>query len=960
MAIDRRTFLHEALKAWYEKSNEKAQSTVANNRIATTAFTKAYAEWLKEPHTKEEWDALVAIDSTAKAYRETVDAQKAMVSYAITIAALTSGTSLTKEQYEVILEDFRARTADKVTVKEKVGDREVEKTVTVSLAEKIYTDEIGGGVTSFETKTEFGERFLSGSSKTSKIGVFGRKAPNTIEEFVRVTSLEELGRAIAIYDYNQEIEEKEMPRETVRAAQMNGIKTFSDRFATIPDDAIEALRSAANNLFAPFSEAGRTLSVARLVEIKNAVVKAQSDLEALGSRIYTEKKGVNVDALTGDNQARFEPIYNSLFGMSNLRDRNPEVAPVYPPLSNIVINEIARRVQNETLEEGGWFESVKNNPLYPADFADRALDHAQRLLDTTAAFGMVYQYTDEHTPPTIISPEETTARLSTKPEVAGYTGHVTAAVTEYFSSDAFPEAKRNEFAKLTASQQKVVAQLVAREMTTKSALSTDGADIHAYLATQAIPASIQTLVEDGTFPNFSDLNKFAMTLMLTPDKKPDPAILAGVHGHILTKVQAAGVTEFNLGGTYEYMDGETPKVGSFGVIKEGEIKVENVGSPEFVETYGGKFYHSGVYGTYGVVEQNQIAAEKAKSDEKKATLIREAAVPASDGYKFKLFTKSDYYKQKFNEYYQMYMGSGGPQQYWSMMTAENAKRSVVCKDPTPVEEEVITEEPHVETPDSKIGKAFRALSGLHKSLVERTTGTNAAMILSKSKGGVSTLSFLSSNVRYRNTQFAAIVLKEVAALIEGKEPDEAAEIIRDLSQPKTVGDKTIPAILPKGVEVTEDGSEVKFFGVSYSMKEAHEGEEPTILAHYEEDGAQVPQSTMITIATHNNPDVRGIAPAYMNHPENAALFTGSGKMQPLIATNSALSQFIGKAKVDGVTQFVVKDPAVEEMEHDSSRFGYGSLDSSDKTRVSTIDKAYESVMGSSDHNSSFEINGPEA
>ena len=914
MAISRETFLHDALKVWYEQSNKNAQAIVANNRTAADAFARSHAAWLEVPHTQAEWDVVLASDPNARAFRISIDAQREMASYGVTIAALTARTSLTKEQYEVILEDFRARTAVRVDGK------------VVSLAESIYTDEIGGGVTSFETKTEFGERFLTGATRRSKTGVLAPRNPSSLEDYTKsAESFEELTRAIAMYDYNEEIREVEIPRETVRAAQMNGIKEFSDTFAAIPDDATEALRTAANNLFAPFSEAGRTLSAERLVEIKNAVVQAQADLEALGSRIYTEKKGVNVDALTGDNQEKFEPIYNSLFGMSNLRDRNPAVVPVYPPLSNIVVNEIARRIQNGTLEADNWLESVKNNPLYPADFTDRAVDHAQRLLEATAAFGMVYQYTDEHTPPTIISPEETAARLSTKPEVATYTGHVTAAVTEYFSSDAFPEAKRNEFAKLTPSQQTVVAQLVAREMTTRSALSTDGADIHAYLATQALPVSIQTLVEDGTFPNFSDLNKFAMTLMLTGDKKPDPAILAGVHGHILTKVKEAGVTEFNLGGTYEYMDGETPKVGSFGVIKDGEIKIENVDTPEFVEAYGGKFYHSGVYGTYGVVEQNQQAAEHARVAAETERVRRESLRPNYDGYKFKFLSKSDYYRQKQNEYYQMYMGSGGPQQYWSMMTAENAKRSVVCKDPTPVEEEVHTEDPPVETPDSKIGKAFRALSGLHKSLVERTTGTNAAMILGKSKSGVSTLSFLSSNVRYRNTQFAGIVLKEVATLIEGKEPDEAAEIIEKLSQPTFVDGKKIAPILPKGVTVSPDGSQVSFFGISYSMKEAHEGEEPTVLAHYEEDGGQVPQSTMITIATHNNADVRAVAPAYMNHPENAALFTGSGKIQPLISTNSALSQFIGKARVEGETQFVLKDPAVEEMEHDSSRFGYGSL-----------------------------------
>lgn len=919
MAIDRRTFLHEALKAWYEQSNQVAQSTVANNRIATTAFTKAYAKWLEEPHTQEEWDALVKIDSTAKAYRETVDAQKAMLSYGITIAALTSGTSLTKEQYEVILEDFRARTADKVTVKEKVGDREVEKTVTVSLAEKIYTDEIGGGVTSFETKTEFGERFLSGSSKTSKIGVFGRKAPNTIEEFVRVTSLEELGRAIAIYDYNQEIEEKEMPRETVRAAQMNGIKTFSDRFAAIPDDAIEALRSAANNLFAPFSEAGRTLSVARLVEIKNAVVKAQSDLEALGSRIYTEKKGVNVDALTGDNQARFEPIYNSLFGMSNLRDRNPEVVPVYPPLSNIVINEIARRVQNETLEEGGWFESVKNNPLYPADFADRALDHAQRLLETTAAFGMVYEFPAGGGAPTIKKPEDVETTLAANPNAKTYGDMVTTAVTEYFSSDAFPEAKRNEFAKLTASQQKVVAQLVTREMTTRSFEGSDGRGIHYYLATQAIPASIQTLVEDGTFPNFSDLNKFAMTLMLNPDKNPDPAIIDGLHDKIFEGLQAEGVTDFTLGATFEHTDkvGTVHKV-SFakiegGVISYGKVVEELVGeekkekvvyvakgekpdkSAELAAAYGSKFYHSGVYGTYGIVEQNQIAAEKAKSDEKKATLIREAAVPASDGYKFKLFTKSDYYKQKFNEYYQMYMGSGGPQQYWSMMTAENAKRSEMFGAPTPVEEEVITEEPSEETPDSNIRTAYTTLSGMHKRLVERVVGANHGVQYQNTEDGHSTLNFQAALVRNNNSKFANIVLKEVAALIEGKDPDEAAEIIRGLSESKTVDGKKVAPVLPKGVKVTltsEGDTQVSFFGMTYSRVLDDENR-PKVVAHYDREGAPVPQSTMITILTHDQPAVREIAPAYANHPENARTFEPTRSSEkPLVNDESALLGFI--------------------------------------------------------------------
>ena len=956
MAINRETFLHDALKVWYEQKNKAAQSIITNNKTAADAFATSHKKWLEKAHTQEEWDAVIEADPNARGFRDTIDAQREIISYGRTISALTARDSLTPEMYEVILEDFRARTAD--TVGGKV----------VSLAEKICAEEMGDGVTTFDTKTSFGERFLSGSSKKSKIGVFGKKAPITVEEFVKQTSLEELARAIAIYDYNQEITNVEIPRETVRAAQMNGIKEFSETFSAIPDDTIEALRTAANNLFAPFSEAGRTLSDARLVEIKNAVIQAQADLEALGKPIYTDKKGVNVDYLTGDVQTRFEPIYNSLFGMSNLRDRNPEVVPVYPPLSNIVVNEIVRRVQNGTLEEDGWLDKVKANPLFPADFTDRAVDHAERLLEATAAFGMVYEYTDEATPPTIKKPEDVAASLAANPNAKTYGDMVTGVISDYFKSDAFPEAKREEFAKLTASQQTVVAQLIAREMTTRSSPSSDGRGIHSYLATEALPASIQTLVEDGTFPNFSDLNKFAMTLMLTADKKPDVTILAGVHDQILTKAQEAGVENFTLGGTYEQADEEgNITVVTFGEVKDGEVKIGDRTQPgvaeAFASTYGSKFYHSDVYGTYGVVEQNQIAAEKAKVDAETERVRRESTHSNYEGYKFKLLSQSDYYKQKFNEYYQKYMSSGGPQQYWTMMTAENAKRSVICKDPTPVEEEVITEEPvTTETPDSKIASTFRALSGLHKKLVERTTGTNAALILGKSKTGVSTLSFLSSNVRYMNTKFAGIVLKEVSTLIEGKDPDEARDIIVKLSQPTTGPDgKTIPAILPKGVEVTEDGSEVKFFGITYSMKEAHEGEEPTVLAHYEENGGQVPQSTMITIATHNDPAVRAVAPAYMNHEENAVLFTGSGRtVQPLIATNSALSQFIGKQKVDGVTQYVVKDPAVDEMEHDSSRFGSGSLDRSDSANVGKIDRAYEGVMGSSDHISSFEIDAPEA
>ena len=285
------------------------------------------------------------------------------------------------------------------------------------------------------------------------------------------------------------------------------------------------------------------------------------------------------------------------------------------------------------------------------------------------------------------------------------------------------------------------------------------------------------------------------------------------------------------------------------------------------------------------------------------------------------------------------MSSGGPQQYWSMLSAENARRSVICKDPTPVEEEVITEDPPVETPDSKIAKAFTKLKGMHTRLVERVVGSNKGIQYQNTEEGHSTLNFQAALVRNYNSKVANIVLKEVAALIEGKEEAEVASIIEGLSQPTVDADgKRVAPILPKGVTVSPDGQTVSFFGMTYS-RTLDEENRPKVVAHYHREGAPVPQSTMITILTHDQAAVREIAPAYANLPANASVFTPTRATEKqLVNENSALLGFISDPTAGAISMLT---PALSDPS--ATALSAGTLDRTDKTATGVIDKANDGL-----------------
>lgn len=991
--MNRNTFLREGLARFYTLERESLTTTLNEHRELSGAFTSnpanaAIVSLVDRLSDKQ-------FENFANANLRKPDgsfvSREAEAFYAFTTTSRDLGrvstyeTCLSKlgvnpELLEVILDDFRGRTAQSTT---RTVDGKPE-TVFVSRGEAVVG--FGGKAATFAERVKHAETLLTGK-KTSTFGVFSSKSKyKTFTDFTDKTR-QDLVDAIAVLDYQRELKAIEIPAENMRVSQLSSLKVLeAARASAAAGTDAAAWTSLANSRFkflhrtTVAGHGGTVTDDARIEEIMRAALAPLNGvMTALSgptfADVYSSKTGaVSTKNLTGQLQAKIEEQYNALFGMDNLRDRNPGVVGQYGTLATLLINEAMAQSKQPGGITDDWIKNA-TSVYFPRAYVESAVDHAkhlQEVLDQYSQVRVVAKSEGDTLVEEVITDHD--AAKAELPEVVAATGIMTDAVAGVMNGliDANPDLSERYPA--GSIERQVMAQILVREMTINAYRGGPLKAIHVQ-NTENLNSSLLELRRAGQLPNLEQINADALGLFMEqrefeaspyPELKgqvvsvPNETLLAQVYQGIFAGQAAKGVT-FDVA-LYSPENDKTPvNSGNEGVV------LADIPQGVLAETFGMHFLNAtmpgqrklvhaaiqhgkvpsekqpqepGAMGLYGVLKQEQMAREFQASEVRKNNLIAKGLVPSYDGYKYKLLTKSSYYKSQYNKYFQQYMNSGGPAAYFAGMESNHKMNSYEKEH---VQEHVIDPPPPPpDTPeyDINIRDPFAALTRMHDRLVQRVAGSNNSLMLNNTIRGRAALGFHSALVRSMNSKVANIVLREVSRMIEEKgiAEENVAEFIAELSAAKD--DKGKP-IIPTGITISEDGKQVSFFGLTYSRVVDPDTKKPTVYTHYAKDGAPVPPSTMITIATHNSNEVREIAPQYMNLPENATLFDAKTGIAP---TGSAMKGFITKEVVDGVTTYGINPDALkEDPVADVSRLGTGTLDKGDKTDSSRIDRLNDNL-----------------
>ncbi len=989
--INRERFLQDGLARYYTLKIQEA-----NAAPTTEAASRFVGRFLGvDP-------ALIQAQARDALRRTDIPADiKAEATAFLTVASIETMTRLKiglensgrvdPEFLEIAFEDFRARTAENTPTRE--GTRVISK------GEAVIREGLGQEVSTFRTGSKLANEYLT--NKKAKIpGLFSGKSK--IENLTDFTAdnITELINALAVADYQRELDRIEIPNEDMRIKQMSLVRQMKEARPTAPGEVPAFVKKVFPFLEGrPDAELQQIVGPTSLISDRILAVNGAVATDAILAESINKKGQFTSDHMTAPVQTAFEGHYNRLFGMAVLRDRNPKPITEYGTVATLLINEAMTQAKNAS--DGkvpkNW---IKDNTslLFPEQYITWAADHAEKQQQILREFLQVKQVSAEGEVTYATADERLRTVAETYPAVAESASIFLEAVKTkmfpIFNSAAYTDRALSEAQKL------VMTQIIAREMTVTapagSALEAIGFQI-----TKELEASTELLRTEGRLPTLETINDLALSAMVhqqTIDGKtqtvPNESLLGGIYTEVLRRQGLEGVSEeakFNI--PLYQVGSDTP----INYVTETTESTSTVGTevtttrttrsfyeamPEseipkgvLAYTFGTHFYQAadkplvdklgvsspeenldeepGTYGTYGAIVQKNMYQEYANVERKKAETINRAMLPPYEGYKYKFLTKSSYYQKKFQEYYQMYMGSGGPVPYFTGTLKNeqiNATQKVAVPEQTITETEVQTIPDPIPDPTpydgfgKGIGTKFTKLTSMHKRLVERTVqgagkDANRGIYLRNDQGGIDAISFQASTLRRMNSIVAGDVLQAVQNVIDANPDKTPEEVVAELSTATRtimVGGKEVQQnVVPKGITISPDGKSVSFFGMEYSREINPDTNQATVYTHYNPNGEPVPQSTMITIITHDQPEVRAVATEYMN--QNQPVIEGVNRGEaPLIPDDTGvLNAFVAKDPSSGEYGFV---PGSEALLRNPSGYDKGTLDKADRSAMTAISK----------------------
>ena len=993
--VNRDRFLPEGLAKFYELKIQEANATIQANASAAQEFV---ANNGGTPAAAAEAVRNGTFVGSPEAYRIYYNTSLDLPQLTAMHKGLTVSGPTNEEFMEVALEDFRARTAERMNVQEEGKPDRVE---VVSRAEVILGVRNPIKAFTYRGKADLAEVYLT-EKKGDQAGLFsGKSAIEKIEDF-KLENIDVLINNLAVVEYQRELRTVEIPAENSRAAQMSTVRALDN--ARTAATLTKNWGTFASQYF-PFLQGRDPAKVAEIIgegsTVYEAIGAGQKELTTTFESLVSKKGVVGTEHLTGNVQPGFEELYNSLFGMNNLRERRPDAVHPYGALSGLLVNEAMTQIQ--TSPDGKvskeWIDSATSS-VFPQTFVMEAIEHAQENQKFLNEFLRVREVTPEHG---IVVTDAATrlAQVKTEhPKVVQNTGIFLDAVSKVIVPLIDPDKK------LSSTERLVMTQIVAREMTITAPAGSALEAINVQLVNN-LARSTEQLRIDGKLPDLGKLNDLALSAMVVQEKGadgrvhtvPNEAILEQIYTTINATQDALPPERADEKFSMPlYRPGEeTPinavpdEANAYTEERDGvqykitPVKYETVtdftgdNKGVLAYTFGSHFFQAadrsmeekmglttgakedaekqepGVYGTYGAIVQNHIAQEYAKSEEKRKQIIKDASVPEYDGWKYKLLTKTKFYQEKFAEYYKMYMGSGGPAVFFNGVASSDV-HNAVKKYPVQeqVEEVVETQDPDPVPPEpspydelgKKLSGSFKALENLHKRLVEKTVqgngkDANRGLYFRNDEEGINAISFQSASVRRMNSRVANTVLSSIQKAIEENPDRDPAEVVAELKNAtRTImvagKEKEIP-VIPNGISVSEDGQTVRFFGVSYTREVNEETNQATVYAHYNPEGEKVPQSTMITIMTHDQAEVRGIAAEYMNANKDVIEGRERAGQAPLIPDETAaLNAFVQQDPTTGEYGLA---SGIDALKRGPSGYDKGTLDKADTRDISKIEKA---------------------
>ena len=985
--MDRQKFLTEGLAKFYELKIEEAKATIQANAEAAQKFVEENGG---TPAAAAEAVRNGTFVGSPEAYRIYYNTSLDLPQLTAFHKGLTVSGPTNEEFMEVALEDFRARTAERMNIQEAGKPDRVE---VVSRAEVILGVRNPLKAFTYKGKVDLAEVYLT-EKKGDQVGLFSGKSPiEKIEDFKK-ENLDVLINNLAVVEYQRELALTEIPAENIRAAQMSTVRALENaRTAAVLTKNWGTFASQ----FFPFLQGRDAAKVAEILgegsTVSTAIAEGSKTLNGEPLSNLVSRKGVvGTEHLTGNVQPQFEELYNTLFGMNNLRDRRPDVVQPYGALSGLLVNEAMTQIKNSPdgkIPED-WIKTATSS-VFPETFVMEAIEHAQENQKFLNEYLQVREVSPEHGIVVADASKRLTEVKAEYPKVEQSTKLFLDAVAKVVDSAVKSDRP------LSPTEKLVMAQIVAREMTVTAPAGSALEAINVQLAVSLAQSTDQLRI-DGKLPDLGRLNDLALSSMVVQEKGADGRVHTvpneALLEQIYTSVNAAqdALPDTRADEKFDmplYRPGEETPINAVpdedaayvedredGVqVKVTPVKIERVtdftGDNKGVlsYTFGSHFFQAadrtmedklglttgakvddgkqepGVYGTYGAIVQKHIAQEYAKSEEKRRQVVKDASVPEYDGWKYKLLTKTKFYQEKFNEYYRMYMGSGGPPVFFngvSISDVHNATKKYPVQEK--VEEVVETQDPDPVPPEptpydkfgSKVATSFKSLEKLHLSLVEKTAGENNALYFRNDQKGIDAISFQSSMVRRANSRVANTVLSGIQKAIDDNPDKDPTEVIAELrSATRLYRGKEVP-LIPEGISISDDGQTVRFFGVSYTREVNEDTKQSTVYAHYNPDGEQVPQSTLITIITHDQAEVRDTAANYMNANPDAMQGTAGPGQSPLIPTGeAALNAFVEQDPTTG--EYSVAS-GVDSLKRGPSSYDKGTLDTSDSKIINSIDR----------------------
>jgi len=218
---------------------------------------------------------------------------------------------------------------------------------------------------------------------------------------------------------------------------------------------------------------------------------------------------------------------------------------------------------------------------------------------------------------------------------------------------------------------------------------------------------------------------------------------------------------------------------------------------------------------------------------------------------------------------------------------------------------------------------------------------NRGLYFRNDQGGIDAISSQSAMVRNYNSKVANTVLSSIQKAIEENPDRDPLEIVDELkTATRFEKGKEVP-VIPNGISISEDGQTVTFFGVSYTRELNPDTNKPTVYAHYNPEGERVPQSTMITIITHDQAEVRDTIVNYMNINKDVIEGKEKSGQAPLIPDDTAvLNAFVQKDPTTGEYGLAAGSDA---LDRGPSGYDKGALDRADTRAMNKIDRVGENV-----------------